>query len=323
MSSDDLVAKFDELVRRFKQDFNETIERERAKMKAEIEAYNKDMKTMKAFAVNDNDIIHLNIGGQKLTTKRSTLCQVENSLLASMFSGPWDSGHKRDKDGAVFLDYEPQYFVPVLSYLRAKTFATPENPASLPRIPEDQIKDFKNFVDYLGLSDEIFPVEIAPSEKFNVHSPGVSLEEGRTAAVHGPDRGFRYVLGENLYRLGTRNLKLNIESFQDNGWMFVGIVKRDVAPPDNNSYGWRGSYGWALGRYGGIWKDGSCANDNALNNVTKQGDTAELILDCDGAKLSLRLSTGGQFHIEIPKSETWRLHVNLDGSNDKIGIMNE
>jgi hypothetical protein len=37
---------------------------------------------MNAGEVSDNDIIHLNVGGQKLTTERSTLCQVEGSLLA-------------------------------------------------------------------------------------------------------------------------------------------------------------------------------------------------------------------------------------------------
>jgi hypothetical protein len=38
MSSDDLLAKFDELVKRFSYEFHEIIER--AKMKAEVDAYN-------------------------------------------------------------------------------------------------------------------------------------------------------------------------------------------------------------------------------------------------------------------------------------------
>ena len=86
MSSDDLLTKFDEMVKRFKQEFNEIVEGERAKMKAEVEAYNAEKQKMKPFEVNDDDIIDLNVGGQKLTTTRSTLCQVEGSLLASMFN---------------------------------------------------------------------------------------------------------------------------------------------------------------------------------------------------------------------------------------------
>ena len=72
------------------------------------------------------------------------------------------------------------------------------------------------------------------------------------------------------------------------------------------------------------WKDGSPTIDNALRKyVTKQGDTVELVLDCDAVKLSLDLPTGQHFHIEIPKSQTWRLNVNLHGANDKVRIIRD
>ncbi len=276
-------------------------------------------RRMNAIEVSDDDLIYLNVGGQKLATTRSTLCQVEGSLIASMFNGHWDSNHKRDKDGAVFLDYNPQYFVAILNYLRAKTFATPKYP-SLPRVPEAQIKDFKNFVQYLGLSNEIFP-----TEKFNLHSTGVSLEEDGKVAAHGTGTVPRYVLGEIVYHQRNMNIKLTFESFYRNYWMFVGIAKGDVVPwpLDNSSHKWRGSYGWGLGRDGEVWKDGSGTHDAALDGLTGEGDTVELVLDCDAGKLSLHLSTGQQFHIEIPKSQTWRLHVNFEGEHDKIRIMNE
>jgi hypothetical protein len=73
MSTDDLLTKFDEMVKRFREEFNEIIEGERAKMKAEVEAYNAEKQKMKPFEVNDDDIIDLNVGGHKLTTTRSTL----------------------------------------------------------------------------------------------------------------------------------------------------------------------------------------------------------------------------------------------------------
>jgi hypothetical protein len=134
--------------------------------------------------------------------------------------------------------------------------------------------------------------------------------------------GNSYVLGENVYQQGIVRFKLKVESFKNNEWMFVGIVKADVVPLDNYSYTWPGSYGWTLGKYGQIWKDGSYTNDDiTLKNVTKQGDTVELVLDCDAAKLSLHLPTGQQFHIEIPKSQTWRLNVFLRGVNDKSSIV--
>ena len=323
MSSENLLAKFDQLAQRFQQDFQELIEEERAKLKAEIAEFNTEKERMKALTVNDNDIIQLNVGGQKLTTKRSTLCQVENSLLATMFSGRWEESLERDQDGAVFLDFNPQYFVLILDYLREKRIAQPGKPIPLPKVADDQLERFNNLLQYLGLNDEIVPKQITPSEKFGQHSSGVTVQESGSVAVKGPEEEFRYILGENLYRQGIVNLKLKLESFQSNHCMFAGIVKGDVVPPDDFPLRWRGSYGWQLSRYGQIWKDGKATPKYALNNATKQGDTVNLILGCDAAKLSLHLPNGQQFHIEIPKSQTWRLNVGLCGSNDKIRIMNE
>ena len=323
MSCKNLSTKFNQLAQRFQQEFQELIEAERAKLKAEIAEYNADKERMKALTVNNNDIIHLNIGGQKLTTKRSTLCQVENSLLATMFSGRWEESLERDQDGAVFLDYNPQYFLLILDYLRAKTIAKPGKPVPLPKVANDQLKRFNNLLQYLGLSDEIVSKETTLSEKFGQHSSGVTVQEGGKVAVHGPHTGHIYILGENVYQQGVVKLKLKLESFHNDNWMFVGMVKGDVVPPNNYSYGWCGAYGWEHGTHGGVYKDGSYTTETTLSYVTKQGDTVDLVLDCDAAKLSLHLPNCPQFHIAIPKSQTWRLNVNLHGRNDKIRILNE
>ena len=323
MSSVDLLSKFDEVVKRFKKEFDEIIEEERAKMRQEVEAYKAEKLRMKAVEVSDNDIIYLNVGGTKITTKRSTLCQVNGSLLASMFSGRWETSLERDRDGCIFFDFNPQYFVLILDYLRANRVATPENPAPLPKVPDDQAKNFNNLIEYLGLSDEIVPAPIVAPEKFNLHSTGVTLQEGGKVAVHDAKPAHKYVLGDKVYRQGIVRRKLKIESFQNDHWMLVGMVKGDVVPQDDRSYQWPGFYGWALGGSGvqGVWKEGSLTTDNTLKNLTKQGDTVELVLDCDAAKLSLHLPTGQQFHIDLPKAQTWKLNVGLCGANDKIRIM--
>lgn len=61
---------------------------------------------------------------------------------------------------------------------------------------------------------------------------------------------------------------------------------------------------------------------DALVNLTKQGDEVELNLDCNAAKLRLHLTTGHQFHINIPKGKTWRLNVTLLAQKDRIRIIN-
>ena len=327
MATEDLLMKFDKLVKEFKREFNEIIEDERAKMMAEVQAYNAEKERMEAFVVSDDDIIDLNVGGQKLSTTRSTLCQVEGSLLASMFSGRWEDGLKRDKDGAVFFDFNPQYFFLILEYLRAKRIASPGNPVPLPKVREDHLESFTSLVEYLGLNDEIVATstEIFPSEKFGLHSPNVALQEGGKVAVHDGTIRPGYVLGENVCSQGIVNTKLKLEFFKNNHWMFVGIFRGDVillVPEDDCSCRWSGSYGWSLGpTCGRVWKDGCCTMDSTLIHHSKQGDTVEMALDCDAGTLSLHLPSGKQFHIEIPKSKTWRLNVTFYNATDKIRIM--
>ena len=137
-----------------------------------------------------------------------------------------------------------------MEYLRGKTIACP-------KIPEDQTKSFENLVEYLGLSSEICPAEIVPAEimppeKFDLHSTGVTLQEGGIVAIHDSTRSHKYVLGENVYQQGIVRRQLKIESFH-NDWMMVGVAKGDVVPQNNQSHSWPGSYGWtaeALVYYG-------------------------------------------------------------------------
>ena len=119
-SRDGLVTRFDDLVNGFKQEFNQIIQEE-------IEC-------------ERNDIIQLNVGGQKLTTTRSTLRQVNGSLVATMFSRSMGHGLMHDKDGAIVLDFNPEHFNWILNYLRAKKISTPENPPVLPKVPNDQME---------------------------------------------------------------------------------------------------------------------------------------------------------------------------------------
>ena len=214
MNDESLLTRFDEMVKRFRQEFSEIVESERAKIKAEVEAYNAEKQRIEAVNVNDDDLIDLNVGGTKFTTTGSTLCQVQDSLLAAMFSGRWEDNIKRDKDGAVFFDFNPQHFILILDYLRVKKIETSENPPPLPKVPENQTESFNSLVQYLGLSNEISAsFKTTPSEKFNCCSSGFTLEEGGQVAVHNQTTAHEYVLGENLYSHGTVNLKLKLESF--------------------------------------------------------------------------------------------------------------
>ena len=323
MSCGDLLNKFDDLVKRFREEFNEIVEKERANLMAEVEALNAEKQRMEAIEVSDDDIIHLNVGGQKFSTTRATLCQVEGSLFATMFNGRWEDRVKRDKDGVVFFDFNLEYFGWILDYLRAKKISSPENPAVLAEVPKNQMKNFNSLLEYLGLSDEILPTsstEFVHNEKFNWRSSGITVQENGKVAVNDSE-SHKFVLGENVYQRGIVRFKLKLESFRNNHWIMVGIVKAEFVPNGNSSFSWTGSNGWSLGSNGQVYNKGSHTYNDSLKNLSKQGDTVELALDCDAGKLSLHLPTGQKFQIDIPKFQAWKLHVNMHGANDKIRIV--
>lgn len=105
------------------------------------------------FAVVDSvdDVIELNVGGVHMTTARAVLCSATGSLLAGMFSGNFDAGHKRDKDGRIFLDVDPILFERILRHLRLRRIASPEQPAPLPHVPEDLRPEWEMMIKYFGL----------------------------------------------------------------------------------------------------------------------------------------------------------------------------
>ena len=57
------------------------------------------------------------------------------------------------------------------------------------------------------LKAEIVSKDILPSEEFGQHSPEVTVQESGKVAVHGPHKGYAYVLAENLYQQGIAKLK--------------------------------------------------------------------------------------------------------------------
>ena len=320
MEGENLVTKVDGLM--LLDEFKEIVKDETTKMKAEVDGNEQITERMKAVTMNNNDIIHLNIGGQKMTTKRSTLCQVEGSLLASMFSGRWEDGLERDKYGCIFFDFNPQYFSLILDYLRAKKIETPEKPALLRKVPSEQLNNFDILVGYLGLKEELTLTAITLTETFKSHrSPGINVEENGAVAVHGSNHSYQYVLGENIYKKGEIGWQLKLESFQNNHWMFVGVVKGDTVPLNQHSYSWSGSYGWALGDRGQVWTNGRNSTNDSLKNTCKQGDTVKLTLNCATSTLTLLVPSGRQFFYTLPISSTWRLNVNLHGSYDIIRVV--
>mmetsp|Transcript_17867 Transcript_17867/g.37929 ORF Transcript_17867/g.37929 Transcript_17867/m.37929 type:complete len:342 (-) Transcript_17867:91-1116(-) len=125
-----------------------------------LEEQQKHLELMESriFAIADSvdDVVELNVGGIPMSTTRAVLCSAEGSLLAGMFSGNFDGGHKRDKENRIFLDVDPPLFSKVLSHLRLRRIASPDCPAPLPHVPEDIRPEYDMMVKYLGLESFMY-----------------------------------------------------------------------------------------------------------------------------------------------------------------------
>ncbi|CAM4857850.1 unnamed protein product [Rotaria socialis] len=107
----------------------------------------------------DDDIIELNVGGEKISTLRSTLTAVPKSKLAKMLMKNNESElHLRDKAGMIFLDYNPVQFKYLLDQLRAIK-RNPEMPAYAVEFqaPNGDLKaNFTAMLTDLGLNPEAY-----------------------------------------------------------------------------------------------------------------------------------------------------------------------
>jgi len=61
-------------------------------------------------------VIDLNVGGEVMSTFKSTLTRIKDSMLAAMFSGLHPI--TKDKKGRAFIDRNPKFFRLILEYLR-------------------------------------------------------------------------------------------------------------------------------------------------------------------------------------------------------------
>ena len=65
-----------------------------------------------------SDLIHLNVRGQRISTRRRTLAKIPDSKLASYFDDSSKDRLRADYDGSYFLDYNPALFAHLLDQLR-------------------------------------------------------------------------------------------------------------------------------------------------------------------------------------------------------------
>jgi len=70
-----------------------------------------------------NELIRLNVGGERYTTTRATLTRYPQSMLGAMFSGAMATSI--DEHGCFFIDRDGSMFSHVLNFLRSGRLSLP------------------------------------------------------------------------------------------------------------------------------------------------------------------------------------------------------
>ena len=303
-------------------------------------------------ATGEDEIVHLNVGGTKMATKKSTLCQVEESMLATMFSGRWETDIERDEDGHVFLDYNPELFALVLDYLRAKKFQTPGKPALLPPVALEDVVNFKSLVDYLGVvphNQNTTDVRCKSLDNNNTHrfllySEGMMLNDNGTTATHTTGKNsYEYVIGKDEFcPTSGVQWRFCLNSVQPNSNIFVGLLDsryRDTrvsefettrlnyvqVPPVHR---WKGSYGWVLGEEFQTCSDGHGLHTDTFGPLGKKDDIIDLHLKTETSDIytnthvSLLIQPSGVTRrIPLPNDQVWQCVIGSYNSGDRISLV--
>ena len=107
--------------------------------------------------VSDDDIIEIDVGGKVIRALRSTLCLAPDTMFTYMFSGRWEESLKRDDNGRIFLDHDPEFIEIIVNFLRKSKIKDPIEPVRPPKVICDKKKDFDDLLRYFGLTDFFNP----------------------------------------------------------------------------------------------------------------------------------------------------------------------
>jgi len=140
-------------------------------------------------------VVQLNVGGQKFTTLRSTLCQYEGTFLEALASGRHET--IEHPEGYIFIDRNPKYFPLILDFLRDCSL--------VPELPAEKAERKKALceIEYYGLLELMFgnhKVEFEPKPETGIiyvcHKCGTHLakyDDRVSKSYHsGDDKAFLF-----------------------------------------------------------------------------------------------------------------------------------
>ncbi|XP_077174846.1 SH3KBP1-binding protein 1 isoform X2 [Paroedura picta] len=169
------------------------------------------------------ELVPLNVGGRRFSTSRQTLTWAPDSFFSSLLSGRIST--LKDETGAIFIDRDPDIFVPILNFLRTKELDLRGTNISL-LLHEAEFYGIAPLVRRLQLLSELersscgsvlfngyLPSPVLPAKRWNRHSvagpqlavrPGSLSERGlvRRSNTMPPNLGNAGLLGRLLEERG-------------------------------------------------------------------------------------------------------------------------
>lgn len=227
--------------------------------------------------------------------------QFPGSVLELMFSGRWEDRVERDRDGNVFLDYDPFLFSVLLRYLVAlHSYGMAAQHLELRPIPSNLEQEFRLMLQHLGLKEIIQPnVEFKWSHLRK--TPSVTLAKDNTVAVSEGDGILRHhVMSHDYYEGGVYTFNIIVEFLEE--WAMLGIIRSDIilgnaddACTDPSTYG--------FGSGGEVFVQGVDSSKKGYPGRTfGTGDEFSLVLDCRYGRLMLVAPVGEErMEYTIPK----------------------
>jgi hypothetical protein len=211
LALEDAIGNMSALLREKQDELEERAET----LKSEQAAFDREREKVYGKTL-PSDVVELNVGGTPCTVLRRTLCQVEDSMLASRFSGRWDDSLEKDGEGRFIIDQKAGLFDELLTFLRS--MANESAAAPLLRAPTfhsetyshrgDAIH-FMRMVEYYGCTEAIYRINVSlvrgkPDDVAIVQFPEYSIDTRELStftiiteyAAHREIEAFEVELGE-------------------------------------------------------------------------------------------------------------------------------
>lgn len=160
--------------------------------------------TRSCVSIEDDPIILLNIGGTHMSTRRSTLMSIPNTVLAVACTSPWSETITHDSEGRLFFDLDPDLFRYLLNQLRE--WSSTQKVFELPRNELDRQR-FRYLCSQLNFNPDLID-GIHRHEKFNQLCGHVILDNKGYVAIHAGSYRYAECRGINVYSSGINRILL-------------------------------------------------------------------------------------------------------------------